>query len=124
MMNYRKNLEMHAQGYSQKSIEASIRSSHQTVKAALDLVQELNIPRLIGDDVPNDMLDKLLYGSQRGNAVLMQLSSTFVEERCNAAYTALAGILLTRIHTRRQALYERTVQRQIPPLNPNYELDN
>lgn len=63
MMNYRKNLEMHAQGYSQKSIEASVRSSHQTVKAALDLVQELNIPRPIGDNVPNDMLGKLLYGS-------------------------------------------------------------
>lgn len=43
MTNYRKILEMYFQGFSQRSIETSVHSSHQTVKAALDRAEELHI---------------------------------------------------------------------------------
>lgn len=50
-------------GYSQRSIEASVRSSHQTVKAVLDRAQELNMTCPIDSDVTNEMLDELFCGS-------------------------------------------------------------
>ena len=50
MTNYRKILELNAQGISQRSIEASVHSSHQTVKAALDRAQELHITWPLDDD--------------------------------------------------------------------------
>ena len=53
MTNYRKILELNAQGISQRSIEASVHSSHQTVKAALDRAQELHITWPLDDDVMN-----------------------------------------------------------------------
>ena len=43
MTNYRRILELHSQGHSRRNIEASVHSSHQTVKAVLDRAQELNI---------------------------------------------------------------------------------
>ena len=64
MTNYRKILELNAQGISQRSIEASVHSSHQTVKAALDRAQELNITWPLDDDVTNEMLDELFYGKR------------------------------------------------------------
>jgi transposase len=69
MTNYRKILELNAQGISQRSIEASVHSSHQTVKAALDRAQELHITWPLDDDVTNEMLDELFYGKQSGSAV-------------------------------------------------------
>ena len=59
MTNYRRILELHSQGYSRRSIEASVHSSHQTVKAVLDCAQELNISWPLDDGVTNEVLDEL-----------------------------------------------------------------
>lgn len=69
MTNYRRILELEAQGYSRRSIEASVHSSHQTVKAALDRARELHITWPLDDDVTNEMLDEMFYGKQSGSAV-------------------------------------------------------
>ena len=61
MTNYRKILELHSQGYSQRSIESSVRSSHQTVRAVLDRAAELNITWPLDDDVTNEILHELFY---------------------------------------------------------------
>ena len=68
MTNYRRILELHSQGYSQRCIEASVHSSHQTIKAALDRAQELNITWPLDDDVTNEALDELFYGSRSGSS--------------------------------------------------------
>ena len=57
-------MELNAQGISQRSIETSVHSSHQTVKAALDRAQELHITWPLDNDVTNEMLDELFYGSR------------------------------------------------------------
>ena len=64
MTNYRRILELHSQGYSRRSIEASVHSSNQTVKAVIDRAQELNISWPLDDDVTNEVLDEMLYGSR------------------------------------------------------------
>ncbi|MBR6670986.1 MAG: transposase, partial [Ruminococcus sp.] len=66
MTNYRKILEMYSQGFSQRSIETSVHSSHQTVRAALDRAEELHISWPLDDDVTNEVLNELFYG-KRGN---------------------------------------------------------
>lgn len=43
MTNYREILRLSSLGYSQRSIESSVRSSHQTVKFALERAKELSI---------------------------------------------------------------------------------
>ena len=43
MTNYRKILELYSQGYSQRNIEFSVRSSHQTVRAVIDRAAKLNV---------------------------------------------------------------------------------
>lgn len=63
-MNYRKILKMHSQGFSQRSIESNVHSSHQTIKADLDRAKELNISWSLDDDVTNEMLDELFYGKR------------------------------------------------------------
>ncbi|MCR5141387.1 MAG: hypothetical protein K6C68_02510 [Ruminococcus sp.] len=72
MTNYRKILEMHFQGFSQRSIEANVHSSHQTVKTVLDRAKELNISWPLDDDVTNEMLDELFYSdmTSSGSAFL------------------------------------------------------
>ncbi len=67
MTNYRKILELHSQGYSQRSIESSVRSSHQTVRAVLDRAAELNITWPLDDDVTNEILHELFYGKHISN---------------------------------------------------------
>lgn len=67
MTNYRKILELHSQGYSQRSIESSVRSSHQTVRAVLDRAAELNITWPLDDDVTNEMLDELFCGKRNSS---------------------------------------------------------
>ena len=62
MTYYRKILEMHSQGHSQRSIEASVHCSHQTVRSILDHAQEQHITWPLDDDVTNEALDELLYG--------------------------------------------------------------
>lgn len=65
MTNYRRILELYSQGYSQRNIEASVHSSHQTVKAVLDRAHELHIVWPLDDDVTNEMLDEMLYGERK-----------------------------------------------------------
>lgn len=69
MTNYRKILEMYAQGFSQRSIESSLHCSHQTVKAAIDRAKELHIPLPPGDDVTNEVLNKLFNGERNSGSV-------------------------------------------------------
>ena len=64
MTNYRKILKLHSQGYSQRSIESSVRSSHQTVRAVLDRAAELHVTWPLEDDVTNEMLDELFNGKR------------------------------------------------------------
>ena len=64
MTNYRKIIELYSQGYSQRRIESSVRSSHQTVKAVIERAAELNITWPIEDDVTNEMLDEMFYGNR------------------------------------------------------------
>ena len=65
MINYREILRLHSLGYSQRSIESSVRSSHQTVKFALDRAKELNISWPIDDDITNEMLDEMFVGNRK-----------------------------------------------------------
>lgn len=67
MTNYRRILEMHSQGHSQRSIEASVHCSHQTVRSVLDRAQELHITWPVDDDVTNEMLNELLYGKKENS---------------------------------------------------------
>lgn len=67
MTNYRKILELHSQGYSQRSIESSVRSSHQTVRAVLDRAADLNTTWPLDDDVTNEILHELFYGKHISN---------------------------------------------------------
>lgn len=69
MTNYRKILEMYAQGFSQRSIESSLHCSHQTVKATIDRAKELHIPLPLDDDVTNEVLDKLFNGERNSGSV-------------------------------------------------------
>ena len=68
MTNYRKILEMHFQGFSQRSIEANVHSSHQTVKTVLDRAKELNISWPLDDDITNEVLDELFYGKRESSS--------------------------------------------------------
>ena len=102
MTNYRRILEMHSQGHSQRSIEASVHCSHQTVRSVLDRAQELNITWPLDDDVTNEALDELLYGRRESSPtpyaainyeyIHQQLSRKGVtltllwQEYCDAAY--------------------------------------
>ena len=69
MINYREILRLHSLGYSQRSIESSVRSSHQTVKFALDRAKELNISWPIDDDITNEMLDEMFVGNRKGTSI-------------------------------------------------------
>ena len=64
MTNYRKILELYSQGYSQRSIESSVRNSHQTVRAVIDQAAKLNVTWPLEEDVTNEMLDELFYGKR------------------------------------------------------------
>ncbi|MBR4172864.1 MAG: hypothetical protein IKR46_00665 [Clostridia bacterium] len=64
MTNYRKILELHYLGHSQRNIEASVRSSHQTVKSVIERANELHISWPLDDDVTNEVLDELFYGER------------------------------------------------------------
>ena len=68
MTNYRQILDMHSQGFSQRSIEANVHSSHQTVKAVLDRAKELNISCPLDDDITNEELDELFYGKRESSS--------------------------------------------------------
>lgn len=64
MTNYRKILELYSQGYSQRSIESSVRNSHQTVRVVIDQAAKLNVTWPLEEDVTNEMLDELFYGKR------------------------------------------------------------
>ena len=69
MINYREILRLHSLGYSQRRIESSVRSSHQTVKSVLEKAKAQGISWPLEDDVTNAMLDELLSGKeQKGNS--------------------------------------------------------
>lgn len=59
MINYREILRLHSLGYSQRRIEASVRSSHQTVKSVLERAAKHGISWPLDENVSNAMLDEL-----------------------------------------------------------------
>ena len=69
MTNYREILRLSSLGYSQRSIESSVRSSHQTVKFALERAKELNISWPIDDDITNEMLDEMFVGNRKSASI-------------------------------------------------------
>ena len=60
MINYREILRLHSLGYSQRRIEASVHSSHQTVKNVLEKASAQGISWPLDDDVTNITLDEVL----------------------------------------------------------------
>ena len=65
MVNYREILRLHSLGYSQRSIESSVRSSHQKVKEVLDRAEEMHIEWPLDEDITNVILDELLGDKHR-----------------------------------------------------------
>ena len=51
MVNNREILRLHALGYSQRSIESSVRSSHQKVKEVLDRAEKMHIEWPLDEDM-------------------------------------------------------------------------
>lgn len=68
MINYREILRLHSLHYSQRSIEASVGSSHQTVKSVLEAATRLGVSWPLEDDVTNDELEKLLFPDKKSTA--------------------------------------------------------
>ena len=60
MVNYREILRLHALGYSQRSIESSVRSSHQKVKEVLDRAEKMHIEWPLDEGITNAVLHELL----------------------------------------------------------------
>ena len=60
MINYREILRLHSLGYSQRRIEASVHSSHQTVKNVLEKASAQGFSWPLDDDVTNTTLGELL----------------------------------------------------------------
>lgn len=65
MINYREILRLHSLGYSQRRIEASVRSSRHTVSSVLKKAEQQNIHWPLGDDITNASLDELLSGKHK-----------------------------------------------------------
>ena len=64
MVNYREILRLHSLGYSKRSIESSVGSSHQTVKNVLDRAKEMHIEWPLDEDITNAVLNELLFERQ------------------------------------------------------------
>ena len=64
MVNYREILRLHSLGYSKRSIESSVGSSHQTVKDVLDRAKEMHIEWPLDEDITNAVLHELLFDGQ------------------------------------------------------------
>ena len=70
MVNYREILRLNALGYSRRSIESSVRSSHQKVKEVLDRAKEMHIEWPLDEDITNAVLDELLGGKHENKPSL------------------------------------------------------
>lgn len=60
MINYREILRLNSLGYSQRRIEASVHSSHQTVKNVLEKTSAQGISWPLEDDITNAILGEML----------------------------------------------------------------
>ena len=60
MINYREILKLNSLGYSQRRIEASVHSSHQTVKNVLEKASAQGISWPLEDDITNAILGEML----------------------------------------------------------------
>ena len=65
MTDYREILRLKSMGYSNRKIEASVRSSHHTVKAVLELAQKHNISYPLDNDMTNADIEKLFYPERK-----------------------------------------------------------
>lgn len=65
MINYREILRLHSLGYSQRRIESSVRSSHQTVKSVLEKAKAQGKSWPLEDDITNAMLSEMLSNNDK-----------------------------------------------------------
>lgn len=65
MIDYREILRLHSQNHSQRRIETSVHSSHQTVKAVLENAAKYGISWPLDDDMTNEKLDEILNNSAK-----------------------------------------------------------
>ena len=65
MIDYREILRLHSQNHSQRRIETSVHSSHQTVKAVLENAAKYGISWPLDDDMTNENLDEILNSSAK-----------------------------------------------------------
>lgn len=63
MIDYREILRLHSQNHSQRRIEASVHSSHQTVKAVLENAAKYGISWPLDDEMTNEKLNEILKNS-------------------------------------------------------------
>ena len=67
MINYREILRLNSLGYSQRRIEASVHSSHQTVKNVLKKASAQGISWPLEDDITNAILGEMLSDKDKKN---------------------------------------------------------
>lgn len=65
MIDYREILRLHSQNHSQRRIETSVHSSHQTVKSVLENAAKYDISWPLDDDMTNEKLDEMLNNSAK-----------------------------------------------------------
>ena len=91
MIDYREILRLHSQNHSQRRIETSVHSSHQTVKAVLENAAKYGISWPLDDDMTNEKLDEILNNSLCRAGVCLHPQGAFQEGR--NTYLALERIL-------------------------------
>ena len=109
MVNYREILRLHSLGYSKRSIESSVGSSHQTVKDVLDRAKEMHIEWPLDEDITNVVLNELLFERQEDKP------SRYAPMDYEYIHTELSkkGVTLS---LRTKALHEYPVRRQVSSL--------
>ena len=88
MIDYREILRLHSQNHSQRRIETSVHSSHQTVKAVLENAAKYGISWPLDDDMTNEKLDEILNNSAKKHGFI-----PYAEQEGRNTYLALERIL-------------------------------
>ncbi len=71
MTNYREILRLHSLSYSRRRIEASVHSSHQTVRAVIESAEIHDLKWPLEESITNAELEKLLFPNKKVSKVLM-----------------------------------------------------
>lgn len=65
MTDYREILRLKSMGYSNREIEASVRSSHHTIKSVIELAQKHNISYPLDNDITNADIERLFFPERK-----------------------------------------------------------